>query len=974
MALVEWKNIIGDAQNLTNVINSLKTESKSLFDQWSKGSQTIAELQAGLEKVAVTNSRLKKVEDEYNDLQKKSIQLQKEAAKEADRLSKSLDKELQLSNELIASKQRQVKEEAKLQAAKKQIIELQKKESLSDKELIQLNQKLAMVRANLTRNTKENRIEYAKLTAEIQRNEKVIRQNDASIGRFQRNVGNYAGAFKSFGASLGIMGGAFILANGIKNSINKIKDFEKAISNLKAITGAAGKDLEYLKNQSLKLAAETGNSAIDIVEAFKLVASAKPELLSNVTALNDMTKAVITLSQASGMDLQTSTGALTSIMNQFGASADEANRYINVLGAGAKFGSGEIDYLSDAIVKSGTVFAATGGQIETLTAAMELFAEKGVKAEIAGTGFKSILVRMQSDVKNYTNGQFDLNKAMDNYKGIATNNVELAKTFGKEYFSLAGILLQNTDRFKELEKQVTGTNTALEQAAINMDNLSGDLDKAAGAWDAFVLSIQSDDGAITKVLRGIVSAITDILNGLIEINKFGKIISSQSQTEAEKNIESFKEQIKYSDESIKRRRIHLYLMKLEGDLINANKELEEKRQLRYTNEDRKKEYFQLKDKYDQLEREKSLLIELGSNVGFLTTKEEIKIEKDKEENKGEEEKNKTYKKGNDLLKERILTLKELSGPKKEDVQFAIKPEAVLGSEDKIIENEIAVRYSKLQKYIDQLTKGEGSLLSRLFGGGKNGEQAAQALTEVWGQFSQVYNEFLQKQIEKYDQLVDKSEERIDSIKDELNAELDRIAEVQASGQAYDKSRKEALENQLKAEQEYLTKNLAEQKKAKQKAQRMAQVEAGINLASAIMKIWAGGGNYWIKLAQSIAMAALGAVQISNISSAKYATGTEFLERGGNPSGTDTIPILADEGERILSKKQNKLIPRWFKNDLIPEAVNYFINGNGQVIVKEDKQALKHLAGIEANTSRDIIRDASGKVIQESKGNHVINYN
>ena len=38
---------------------------------------------------------------------------------------------------------------------------------------------------------------------------------------------------------------------------------------------------------------------------------------------------------------------------------------------------------------------------------------------------------------------------------------------------------------------------------------------------------------------------------------------------------------------------------------------------------------------------------------------------------------------------------------------------------------------------------------------------------------------------------------------------------------------------------------------------------------------------------------------------KYAKGTKYLQRGNNPSGTDTIPILADEGERIIPRKQNK---------------------------------------------------------------------
>ena len=45
---------------------------------------------------------------------------------------------------------------------------------------------------------------------------------------------------------------------------------------------------------------------------------------------------------------------------------------------------------------------------------MELFAEKGIKAETAGRGFKNILVDLQKDTKNYKNGVFDLNLAIEN--------------------------------------------------------------------------------------------------------------------------------------------------------------------------------------------------------------------------------------------------------------------------------------------------------------------------------------------------------------------------------------------------------------------------------------------------------------------------------------------------------------------------------------------------------------------------------
>jgi len=253
----------------------------------------------------------------------------------------------------------------------------------------------------------------------------------------------------------------------------------------------------------------------------KLVGSAKPELLSNVGALSDVTRSVLTLSKATGMDLTESTKNVTTIMNQFGLSALESDRTVNVLAAGSKFGAVEVDYLGESISKVGTIAKSAGMSLEQTTAMMELFGEKGVKAETAGTGFKGVLVKLQADTKNYTNGMFDLNKAIENNQSISGNNIALQKKFGTEFFGLAQILFQNADRFHELTKQVTGTNVALEQMTIASDNLSGDMDKMKSSWGSFMLSLEDGKGPIANVFRYLAQFITNALGGLALLSKSG---------------------------------------------------------------------------------------------------------------------------------------------------------------------------------------------------------------------------------------------------------------------------------------------------------------------------------------------------------------------------------------------------------------------------------------------------------------------
>lgn len=368
-----------------------------------------------------------------------------------------------------------------------------------------------------------------------------LKDIDKTIGQSQRYVGEYERGWKGVGTGLQSMPGtlgnvassiastgkamlAFVLTPagaiitaiaaigaGVVALVKNAQDFAKEMSMLSAITGATGKDLDFLKDKAKDLGAEYGKSATEIVVAMKMVGSAKPELLDNVEALSAMTESVLVLSKATGLDLSESTASLTTIMNQFGFGAEDANKAINVLAAGSKYGAVEVDYLKESIVKVGTIAASAGLSIEQTTAAMELFGQMGVRAETAGTGFKSILGELQSDTSNYTNGVFDLNKAIENNAGISNDNIALQQKFGKEFYGLAGILFKNKELFNELTTNITGTNVAFEQMAIANDNLNGDTEKLSGTWDKFMLSIEDGSGILSKAARGLVQYWTKVI-------------------------------------------------------------------------------------------------------------------------------------------------------------------------------------------------------------------------------------------------------------------------------------------------------------------------------------------------------------------------------------------------------------------------------------------------------------------------------
>lgn len=161
--------------------------------------------------------------------------------------------------------------------------------------------------------------------ADAKKTEDAYKRVSASVSGLAGRLAGFAGA----GLSLGTI-------------ISTTRQYSQSLSDLQAITGATSAQMKLYDQAAQEMGRTTEYSASQAAEAIKLMASAKPELLSTSAGLTAATKSALTLAQAAGTTLPDATRTLALSLNQFGAGASEADRYINVLAAGAKFGSSEI--------------------------------------------------------------------------------------------------------------------------------------------------------------------------------------------------------------------------------------------------------------------------------------------------------------------------------------------------------------------------------------------------------------------------------------------------------------------------------------------------------------------------------------------------------------------------------------------------------------------------------------------------------
>lgn len=357
--------------------------------------------------------------------------------------------------------------------------------------------------AGVTRGTQEYQNKAAgirKLKGILDEHNKGLRSIKTNTTDAGKNMGVFNGVLNKGKALLSSALGpllaittAFALFRRAKNTI---QEFNVALDELQAITGLQGEKLNFLKKEAVDTGKQVGKTGREMLEAYKLVGSAQPVLLQNEKALAGVTKRAIILSQATGNDLKQSVMDLTTVMNANNATTDETDRYLNTIAAGSKVGAKEVGFITQALKNVGPGAASAGVGIEQSVAAVELFGEKGIDAARTGTQFRNILLILQEDQKNFTDGQFDFNKAVENLGPIMNDSVALTKQFGRENVVGAQILAQNKDRLDELTQAVTGTNTAYEQAAINTDNSAAAQARFEASLDAIILKFSEGDGLI----------------------------------------------------------------------------------------------------------------------------------------------------------------------------------------------------------------------------------------------------------------------------------------------------------------------------------------------------------------------------------------------------------------------------------------------------------------------------------------------
>ena len=327
----------------------------------------------------------------------------------------------------------------------------------------------------------------------------------------------------ALGKSLGITFGAASVGMVLKNAMNTINEYSSANSRLAAILGTVKSETVALQKVQQDLGASTKFTASQVADAQTELAKlgfTQREIIAS-------TAGVLDLAAAAGIEIARAAEVAGGTLRGFGLDASETGRVVDVMAA--SFGKSALDTekFAESMKVVAPIAKAAGIDLETATALVGKLSDSMISGSLGGTALKNLLSELSNPTSKLSKeigfavkNSSDLFRAFDILKEKNIDLAEATELTDERSKAAFLTLINSTDGLKSLASELENASGSAKQLAETMqDNLSGDIDKAKSAWEGFILSIESGEGAISKAFRTVVQGGTEVLSTLRMLNE-----------------------------------------------------------------------------------------------------------------------------------------------------------------------------------------------------------------------------------------------------------------------------------------------------------------------------------------------------------------------------------------------------------------------------------------------------------------------
>ncbi|WP_415933002.1 phage tail tape measure protein [Ruminococcus champanellensis] len=289
-------------------------------------------------------------------------------------------------------------------------------------------------------------------------------------------------------------------------AVKTAADFDSAMSKVAAVSGAAGDELDALRDKAREMGAKTKFSASEAADAMNYMAMAgwkTGDMLEGI-------EGIMNLAAASGEDLATTSDIVTDALTAFGLTAADSGHFADVLAAASSNANTNVSMMGETFKYCAPVAGALGFSCEDTAQAIGLMANSGIKSTQAGTALRTIMNTLAGDVK---------------ICGDSIGEVEIATTNADGSMrDLNDILADCRSAFSQLSESEQA-NAA--QALVGKNAMSGFL----ALMNAAPADIQKLEGAISTCSDEIdgYNGVTEKMAAVMQDNLGGQLTILKSQ-------------------------------------------------------------------------------------------------------------------------------------------------------------------------------------------------------------------------------------------------------------------------------------------------------------------------------------------------------------------------------------------------------------------------------------------------------------
>ena len=230
----------------------------------------------------------------------------------------------------------------------------------------------------LQREIIETEEELRRLQQEAETTSTALSKIDEAGKKFEKAGDAIAGAGRAvMPASVAVAG---LGAAAVKTSA----DFDSAMSQVAAVSGATGSDFDALRDKAREMGSKTKFSASEAAEAMNYMAMAgwkTEDMLGGIDG-------IMNLAAASGEDLATTSDIVTDALTAFGLTAQDSGHFADLLAAASSNANTNVSMMGETFKYCAPIAGALGYSAEDTAEAIGLMANAGIKSSQAGTSLR----------------------------------------------------------------------------------------------------------------------------------------------------------------------------------------------------------------------------------------------------------------------------------------------------------------------------------------------------------------------------------------------------------------------------------------------------------------------------------------------------------------------------------------------------------------------------------------------------------